>query len=90
MSKVTIQFDTSEPDQLLEMRRTLGANSAYNALWEISQELFRPARKHGYPHGPLAKALDEHPEVMPEIVGLLEERFYELLRENNIDLNDWT
>lgn len=48
MSKVTFQFQL--PDESEELNTYIQAEDFKAALWDVSQEVFRPARKHGYPN----------------------------------------
>jgi hypothetical protein len=86
--KVTIQYVIEESWDEQALRRTLNADNAYRALWEIGQEIFRPARKHGYSDQKLEAAMQNKELEHEEIVGMLEEKFYEILSENRISLED--
>ncbi len=84
---VTIGCETAEDEAAA--RRLLMADKAYRALFEIGQEVFRPARKHGYSEPKIHEALEACREGNgEELVGKLEDKFYEILREHNIDLDD--
>lgn len=87
---LTIEFN-SESDAVNQsaIRRTLNADAAYGVLWDVVQEIFRPARKHGYPDPVVERALKECGEMGQELVCLLEQKFHEKLEEAGIDLNDW-
>lgn len=79
------------PDEEYEFYcATQGAN-ALLALWDIQQQLFRPARKHGYSDPKLHKLIEEAPEgqgsTICEAICILEEKFCEILNGYNIDLN---
>lgn len=80
-----------------EMALINSRHKLHAALWAISQEIFRPARKHGYSDLKLA-ALLENTKILKdedgdeyasgyEIIGLLEEKFWEILREYDIELD---
>jgi hypothetical protein len=45
----------------------------------VEQEIFRPARKHGYPD-PQLQALLESPQAA-ELISLLESKYYEAKKE---------
>ncbi len=45
--KAILEFNL--PDEEQEFQRAAQASNAYGALWDTTQEVFRPARKHGYP-----------------------------------------
>ncbi len=79
-------------------RRALNADIAYSALSDIGDEIFRPARKHGYPSkriSALIQKMDTHLEekdpsgelTCQALIGLLEDRFHEILEESGIDLD---
>lgn len=46
MSEVTFKFQI--PEERDELDTYLKAEDFRSSLWDISQEVFRPARKHGY------------------------------------------
>lgn len=52
------------------------------ALWDIANEVFRPARKHGYAD----QELNTLAENNTELIGLLEQKFYAILEEKGISL----
>lgn len=83
MSQVTITYQL--PEDTEEMNLAMSAVSMHSALWEIAQEVFRPARKHGYPDRTIQDALDKCNEG-EELIHLLEKRFYEILEEHGIRL----
>lgn len=45
--KATLTFNL--PEEKEEFDLATNANRYASSLWEVSQEVFRPARKHGYP-----------------------------------------
>ena len=46
MSKVTLEFNL--PEEQEELAITQNAYKMHAAFWNIGNDLFRPARKHGY------------------------------------------
>lgn len=46
------------PDEQQEFDAATKGAAAKGALWDIAQEVFRPARKHGYPNGQIQKILE--------------------------------
>jgi hypothetical protein len=60
------------------------------ALSEIKNEVFRPARKHGYSSSDIQRLLEELDNSSEgkatELIGLLEERFYQII--NNYGLSN--
>lgn len=80
-------------------KRAVKADAAYSALWDIGQEIFRPARKHGYNDKKLNDLLDaykvpstsgygDYDYPAYEVVSMLEDKFYEILSENGINLDE--
>lgn len=89
--KATLKFDLTDSDQVGEFHRAVKAGDAYSALWEIAQEIFRPARKHGYSDTRIVAMMGQCGEHAEGLVAELERRFWEILSERNIDLDrDWT
>lgn len=91
--KATIEFNLPEESEVFES--AIRATDYKLALWDISQEIFRPARKHGYSDEKIQKLLQTIDECVStvmengqgtDLIGLLEERFYEILRERGIEL----
>lgn len=85
MKEVILKFKIENSDDEAEAVRALRAEKVFNCLWQISQEIFRPARKHGYSDPQIQAALEGSNGA--HLVGLLEDRFYEILREHDIDVN---
>lgn len=97
--EVTIKFDTNkaDEDEKSSVRRFLNADDAYCALYEIGNEVFRPARKHGYADVKIQELCRKIDNAFPNespaetLIGLLEERFREILVDKGIDLSrDWS
>ena len=87
----TVTF-TFTLDDYLEQNaalRAFKADHAYRCLWEIAQEIFRPARKHGYSDPKLNEALSNQDLDHEEIIGLLEEKFFDILKSNDVSLEDY-
>lgn len=88
MSKGILEFDLSDYHERLEFRRANSATDAYIALHEISNCIFRPVRKHGYPNPELQKLSDKLGEDFVKIMDLLENKFYQILEARKVDLDD--
>lgn len=91
MPKVTIQFNL--PDERDDHYHAMHAAEYHTALWEIANQVFRPARKHGYGDSKIneiIEKLDAHypdgGEGATELIGLLEEKFYKIIRQYNVEL----
>jgi hypothetical protein len=68
--KATLTFDLPEEQEEFDLASNAGRYRT--SLWEVSQEIFRPARKHGYRQGEIATLLDQldqlvatHAETIP-------------------------
>ena len=57
MTKATLKFNLPEDDA--EFQLALSAGKMHSALWGMSQEIFRPARKHGYSNTKIQELLDK-------------------------------
>lgn len=86
--KVTLTFNIDECHEEASAMRALTADKAYRCLREISEEIFRPARKHGYQDAKLNELLEKG-EHHCELIGLLEDKFWEILRDNEVNLGDY-
>lgn len=90
MPKAILEFNL--PEEQEEFDTAVKAIDYKLALWDIAQDIFRPARKHGYPEERIQKLLLKIDEGTledgqgTELVALLEEKFYEILREKGIEL----
>lgn len=74
------------PEEQEEFNLAVSAGRMHTCLWEISQEVFRPARKHGYPDEKIQTLLTELGEKGEELVGLLEAKFCGILNDNGVEL----
>jgi hypothetical protein len=84
MPEVILKFQVPEEGE--ELRMALDAGAMYSALWDIAQEVFRPARKHGYSDPEILNYLINSTEDAEELIYLLEKKFYDILRDKNISL----
>jgi len=82
----TVMIKYALPEEDAEMKLALKANEYQQALSRVSQEIFRPARKHGYSNAKLQKLLDDN-EIGYEIISILEDMFHEIVREEDIELD---
>lgn len=83
MPNVSITYTLPEEDA--EMKLAINAASYREALYKVSQEIFRPARRHGYNNAKLQALMNDNP-ASHEIVGMLEDMFYEIVKEEGIEL----
>lgn len=86
---LTMEFGYDQHGEA-HLRRVLGANAAYAALWDIGQEVFRPAREHGYSDQEIQGQLDKAGDAGLKLVSLLEKKFYEILEEHRVSMEDWS
>lgn len=89
--KAILEFNL--PEEQLEFQMASKASDMYAALWDIAQEVFRPARKHGYANEAVQNLLDkadeikiEHDSAGTELISQLEKMFYEILDKHEIKL----
>lgn len=82
--KATLKFNL--PEEQEEFKDAQKAPDYKGALWEVSQEIFRPARKHGYPDSEIQSLLDTCGEKGSELVSKLEALFYTILEDREITL----
>ena len=82
----TVMVIYTLPEEYAEMKLALRASEYQQALYKVSQEIFRPARKHGYDNTKLQTLMNDNPASF-EIVGMLEDMFYEIVKEEGIDLD---
>lgn len=80
-----IKFDPLNKDEMDTIKNMLNAEDMQFALSEIHNNVFRPARKHGYSDRKIQDLLDKT-EDGEEIIGLLEEEFFRILNEYNITI----
>jgi hypothetical protein len=97
--RATLSFNL--PEEQEEFDFATNGSMYHLALWEISQEIFRPARKHGYSETSIQglvsyldslaqsaaekEGLSEYQDAT-ELVSLLEQKFYDILREKGINI----
>jgi hypothetical protein len=86
MKKMILEYEIETADDEKSAKRALSADNVYCALWDIRQQIFRPARKHGYSDRSIAALFDE--EKHGELIGALESKFYEILTGHEICLDD--
>lgn len=74
-------LDQYEKENIVKMLKGI---DAFIAIEEIGNEVFRPARKHGYSENEINDCLKECGDNGHELVSLLEEKFYEILKSRNL------
>lgn len=81
MPKATLIFKLPEEEQEFEIARKAG--SYYGAIHDIGNQVFRPARKHGYSDESIQKLLEEIDLKTDmkgtDLIALLEQLYSQLL-----------
>lgn len=93
--------DYCDSDDRSEFTRAVKASHAYGAIWDIAQDVFRPARKHGYNDKKIEDLITkagthkddpEWPEIESsvgaDLIQELEQKFYKILSDHNINLDE--
>lgn len=89
MKKVTIDFEITDDYDIQECLQALSYKKCFRVFDQITQQVFRPARKHGYHNYKIQQLLEKCGDAGYELVGLLEETYLDILREEEImDLLD--
>lgn len=85
-----LTYNLSDYQGRLAHKRAVNSTNAYIALYEISQRIFRPARKHGYKDTTTNELLEnlEADEDGNTIVDKLESMFWEILEDSGINMGD--
>ncbi len=80
--KVTFTFDLDEPGDKELYRQHNVTEELHLLIWDIEQEVFRPARRHGY-SGPDMARLNEllDDDDVQEAISLLESLYYKKKEE---------
>lgn len=81
MSKVILEFNL--PEESDDANLAMKAASMASAIFDIRQEVFRPARKFGYSNQDIQQFIDKHPESV-ELIGMLEKLFSQVLEEHDV------
>jgi hypothetical protein len=88
--KAILEFDLTNPEDREQHTRIFQGQLALDFLFDVEQEVFRPARKHGYPDSPIGRRLNQLIESNPEageIIGLLEDLYYRTKEESGLVLD---
>jgi hypothetical protein len=78
--KATLEFDLDCPEDRLQHKKAVDAADLSIFLWDLEQDLFRTARKHGYPDSVIGRRLNELLEqdgAVSEAISLLEYLYFE-------------
>lgn len=89
---VILTFDRTE--QEYEFNCALKGMDYKFALQDIANEVFRPARKHGYGDSEIQSCIEtinkklDDTDYVERLVALLEQKFYDILNERNLNIHD--
>lgn len=64
MSKAILEFNL--PEEQEEFDKAVKGGAAHYALFDVGQQVFRPARKHGYPDPTLSELLSKLDALVAE------------------------
>jgi len=86
-----LKFDISDIDGELAFKRAVKVDDYCAALLDVANEVFRPHRKHGYSSKKLQDIInisyDDDKNLVLDMISLLEDMFYEIMEENDINLD---
>lgn len=89
--KITMEFESENPDDMRLHMIMLKAQAAHDVLREVRQQIFRPARKHGYSDIALNKLIEGSDELedgynrASSVISILEDKFNEILKDYSVD-----
>jgi len=103
MAKAKIEFDLENIEDRALHKKMISVEDVYIALNDIANEIFRPARKHGYKDSHVNECIKLATDAKCEIkdfdidgyednvvtsaISKLEKDFYEILEQYNIDMD---
>lgn len=80
-----LKYNLDKPEDKVDHHLAMQASKLARLLDFVEQEIFRPARKHGYTDTKLQALLDTTEQGV-ELIGKLEKLYYEFKRE--LDIHD--
>jgi hypothetical protein len=89
--KITLEFDSDNEDDMERYKDMMNATKYKCVIDSASNEIFRPARKHGYSDETIRNLIANSGENEDgynngvELIGQLEEMWYNLFREYNLE-----
>lgn len=84
--KAILAFNLPEDQE--DFDAAVKADKMRSALQAIADDVFRPARKHGYHDSELNQLIESIPNGAGyELVSKLEDKFYSILTEYDVELN---
>jgi hypothetical protein len=82
--KATLTFTL--PEEREEFDHALRGSCAFSALCNVHNQIFRPARKHGYSNVIIQQIIDKVGDDAIDLIGLLEQEFWHILADEKINL----
>lgn len=82
---LTFEFDDENDEHF---RTISNARNYKNALRYVRENIFRPARKHGYSDSRLNELIKQNPVAILQVIELLEEEFNQILNDNSLSDSD--
>jgi hypothetical protein len=84
--KHIIEFNL--PEDREELKILMSAGDLSLVVDDVANEIFRPARKHGYSeqYHKLNELINQNPELATDIIEELEKMFFQILENHNITL----
>lgn len=79
--KIYLQFNSENIEDMERYERIMAAERMAQTLFQIRNEIFRPARKHGYSDKLLNKLLEN--SDCAHLIEILESKFNEICEEND-------
>lgn len=87
-TSITFEYDHEDYYDSNRIKRVLNADGAYGALFQVGEEVFRPARKHGYSDEKIQELINKLGEDGVALVGLLETKYWEIVNEK-VNMEDY-
>lgn len=75
---------TAESELLEDLKPFSHTYDLARTIYDIRQEVFRPARKHGYPDPRISSLLETLGEGGYELIELLEDKFNRVLEDRDV------
>ena len=78
LKKIELDFDLDDYNESLAFKRAVLADDSFSALWDISQVIRKYSRN---------KNNEVKTKEQSELISKIESKFYEILNDNNINLD---
>lgn len=87
--KAILEFNLEDQYERNAHMRAVKSTQAYGALWDIANEIFRSARKHGYKNEAISNLVKKLGPDADELIGLLEKEFYGILEDHEVSFTEY-